>query len=426
MQSTVPNYPDHPRAEIALQLAVLFAALALLIAPFQSSAGLRAASLVIAFFILIGIARVTRTITIIIPPNRYLRWGVSIWALTVLAYALMSPQLRQSLESVRGQVITPILAVIVFYCLCRSWRAVGVWLIALFSGLIILTAHLISDPFQATLTGHQAAYITIGWLTTWITMLAALLPLAWLLPWSKPRLAKSIAMLATAVILVAAWLSVNRIIWLCFGVMFVIYVALNVRRTNRKMLHYIGLIFIGAVTSLGLFYFSSVVRANYYPAAVDSAASMLMQDDRQRIWKAAINVISEKPITGYGFALESGKQALSEQFADPWQRDMYRHAHNVVLNYTIQMGIPGGLALLCLFGGLAMGFFSRVRTASTPATRAVATCGLILVVGFFLRNMTDDFFSRHASLLLGALIGMLLAICDWDQGKDGLAADKHR
>jgi len=34
-------------------------------------------------------------------------------------------------------------------------------------------------------------------------------------------------------------------------------------------------------------------------------------------------------------------------------------------------------------------------------------------VAFFLRNMTDDFFHRHAALLLGALVGMLLAICDW-------------
>ncbi len=415
MQSTVPNYPDHPRAEIALQIAIALAALSILVAPFQSSAGLRAATLVIAFFILLGIARATRTVTIVIPPNRYLRWGVSIWALTVLAYALMSPQLRQSLESVRGQVITPILAGIVFYSLCKSWRVVGVWLITLFSGLIILTALLINDPFKPTLSGHQAAYITIGWLTTWLTMLAALLPLAWLLPWSKPRLAKSIAMLATAVILIAAWLSVNRVIWLCFGVMFMIFVAINIRHTNQKMFHYVGLIFIGAVTSFGLFYFSSVVRANYYPAAVENAASMLMQDDRQRIWKAAINIIGDKPIAGYGFALENGKQALSEQFTEPWHRDMYRHAHNIVLNYAIQMGLPGGLALLCLFGGLTIGFYSRIRSASSPASRAVATCGLMLVVGFFLRNMTDDFFSRHASLLLAALIGMLLAICDWDQ-----------
>ena len=38
----------------------------------------------------------------------------------------------------------------------------------------------------------------------------------------------------------------------------------------------------------------------------------------------------------------------------------------------------------------------------------------MLVAGFFLRNMTDDFFSRHAALLFGALLGLLLAVCDWN------------
>jgi O-antigen ligase len=418
-----PINSNHPRAQIAITIAVALAALSLFVAPFQSSAGLRAASLVMAFFILIGIAYTTKSTTIVIPPNRYLRWGVSIWALTVLAYVLMSPQWKMSLESMRGQVVTPIFAGIVFYCLCRSIHSIGIWLLALFVGLIILTAHLINDPFQPVLNGHEPAYITIGWLTTWLTMLAALLPLAWLLPWSRPRLAKLIGVVAGVVILIAAWLTVNRMIWLCFGMMFVLYVAINTRRTNKKISHTVGLIALGVAVSLSLFYVSSVVRANYYPEAVTSATNMLRQDDRQVIWKAAINVISEKPISGYGFALEEGKRALSSQFSEPWHRNMYRQAHNIVLNYAIQMGLPGAVALLCLFGGLAAGFYSRIRLAHSPTTRAVATCGLMLVGGFFLRNMTDDFFSRHASLLLGALVGMLLAVCDWDKGV--FSKEKH-
>ena len=413
MTMPLPN-SAHPRADIAIQIAIALAGLSLFVAPFQSSAGLRAASLVIAFFILINIAYTTKSTTIIIPSNRYLRWGISIWALTVLAYVLISPNWKLSLESMRGQVLTPIFAGVVFYCLCRNIHSIGIWLMALFVGLIILTVYLINDPFQPVLTGHEPAYISIGWLVTWLTMLAALLPLAWLLPWSRPRLAKSIGVIAGVVILIAAWLTVNRMIWLCFGVMFVLYVAINYRRPQQKMSHYIGVIAAGAIVSLGLFYLSSVVRANYYPEAVSSATSMLRQDDRQLIWKAAINVISEKPISGYGFALEDGKRALSSQFTEPWHRNMYRQAHNIVLNYAIQMGVPGALALLCLFAGLATGFIARVRDASNATTRAVATCGLMLVVGFFLRNMTDEFFSRHAALLLGAIVGMLLAICDWD------------
>jgi hypothetical protein len=39
----------------------------------------------------------------------------------------------------------------------------------------------------------------------------------------------------------------------------------------------------------------------------------------------------------------------------------------------------------------------------------------MLVAAFFLRNMTDDFFHRHAALLLGALTGMLISVCEWQQ-----------
>ncbi|NJR72470.1 MAG: O-antigen ligase family protein [Gammaproteobacteria bacterium] len=380
-----------------------------------------------AFLILLGIARATNTKTIMIAPDRYLRWGVSVWALTLLAYALVSPDLIRSLESMRGQVVTPIFAGIVFYCLGRNVEAVnnsldtvragvwhiGVWLMSLTLGLMILTGLLINDPFQPVLSAYKPAYITIGWLTTWLTMLAALLPLAWHLPWASPRFARAIGYTVALLLFAAAWLSVNRMIWLCFGVMFVLYVAFNYRGGNQKIALRVGVIIVGMLVSIGLFYFSAVMRANYYPDAVSNVATMLKQDDRQLIWKAAMTVIAEKPIVGHGFALEDGKRALSEQFSDPWHRQMYRQAHNIVLNYAIQMGVPGALALLCLFTGLAASFYVRIRSAPSATTRAVATCGLMLVVGFFLRNMTDDFFSRHASLLLGALVGMLLSICDW-------------
>jgi len=97
---------------------------------------------------------------------------------------------------------------------------------------------------------------------------------------------------------------------------------------------------------------------------------------------------------------------------------LFRQAHNLVLNYALQMGIPGGLVVILLFAGLAHAFWTRRNVSQL--SRGVATCGLMLVAAFFLRNMTDDFFHRHAALLLGALVGMLLAICDWrsERGAD--------
>lgn len=410
-----------------IEIAVWLGALCLFIAPFRSSAGLRAAALVVAFLLMLYVAYVGRATyaglqkypAVQVPPSLLLRLGVSLWVVTVLTYSLLSPDWRDSLPSMRGDVITPIFAGIVFYGLCRTRNSLAIWLSVLFIGLLILAGMLINDPFQAMGAKHEPAYVTIGWLTTWLVMLAALLPLGWVIPWSKPRLAKVIAITAAVIILTAAWLTVNRMIWLCFGVMFVIYVALNFRRPGQSLLQYIGMILASVVLSIGLFSAASIVRATYYPDAVDSAVTMLKQDDRQLIWKEAIGLIAERPIAGHGYALEAGKQALAARFENPWHRDVYRHPHNIVLNAAIQMGVPGALALLCLFAGLSGAFISRIRRAgngqASTYSRAVAACGLMLVIGFFIRNMTDDFFSRHASLLLGALVGILLAVSDWDE-----------
>jgi O-antigen ligase len=99
-----------------------------------------------------------------------------------------------------------------------------------------------------------------------------------------------------------------------------------------------------------------------------------------------------------------------KHFSDPGFRTVFRQAHNVVLNYAMQIGIPGALALLLLFGALAWTFWCN--RANGADARIAATCGLILVVGVFTRNMTDDFFGRHGVLLFGALCGLLLALSE--------------
>jgi hypothetical protein len=82
----------------------------------------------------------------------------------------------------------------------------------------------------------------------------------------------------------------------------------------------------------------------------------------------------------------------------------------VVLNYAIQLGVPGALALVFVFFSLAHAFW--IRRLGSEDARLAAACGLMLVFGVFLRNMTDDFFGRHAILLFGALAGLLLALAD--------------
>ncbi len=402
---------------VVYQIAISLAALSLLVAPFRSSAGLRAATLLVAAGLLAAYWWRSKTPTIQIPSGLFLRTMVALWVVVVFLYSSLSADPLTSLASWRGDVLTPLLAGIVCYSLALTRLAVGVWLSALLLGLLALTGMSVIDPFQPAIGTHEPRYLSVGWLSTWVVMLAALLPTAWLIQWPRPRWAQLLAVVAFAAILIAAWFSANRIVWLCFGTMLVIYAAFNFRSMGGKSSTRLAFVIAGLTAATAMFFVASGMRAAQFPEANVDSVSILQKDDRQIIWVAALDAIQQRPLTGYGFALEASHDALAERFADPGFQKVFRHTHNFVLNYAIQMGIPGGLVAVLLFAGLAHAFWTR-RNVS-PFSRGIATCGLMLVAAFFLRNMTDDFFHRHAALLLGALVGMLLAICDWrDDGAE--------
>ncbi len=118
------NQPD--RRAVLLQVPMLLGianslvCLGLLVAPFRSSAGLRAACFVFSFLILAFIWGKTRTFSINLPQGTLLRAGVLIWVGTVFLYCLGSGDVITSLESWRGDVLTPVLAGLVCYNLCLS------------------------------------------------------------------------------------------------------------------------------------------------------------------------------------------------------------------------------------------------------------------------------------------------------------------
>jgi O-antigen ligase len=417
MIGTIGSNVQQHRHAVLQQFPILFGiatglvCLGLLAAPFRSSAGLRAASFVFAFLILAFIWGKTRTFSIAVPQGWFFRASVLVWVGTVFLYCLGSSDVTTSVESWRGDVLTPVLAGLVCYNLCMTRQQFKPILLSLLAGLLILAGMVVVDPFQPVIGTHEPKYVNVGWLSTWVVLLASLLPLVWLVKWPRPSLAYAFGLIAFAALMVAAWFSANRIVWLCLGLMFGLYVVFN-GRVGQSLFIRLVLLAAGAVVAGFLFYLASTQRANAFPDAGVNGITIVQQDDRLTIWREALNTIKDRPFAGYGYALEGGKTALAERFTEPGFRAVFRQAHNVVLNHAIQIGIPGAISLLLLFAGLAHAFWQR-RDVSAGAA-ALATCGLMLVAGFFLRNMTDDFFSRHAALLFGALLGLLLAMCDWN------------
>jgi O-antigen ligase len=401
-------------AQLLIRGAAVLAAIALLVAPFRSSAGLRAGLFVLAGVVLLVGSAWQKKWLFQVPGPRFLRIAVLAWVGWAAITVLIGTSPASAFASIRGDMLTPLLAAAVAYSVARGDTAQRWILAALAIGLFVLTAMAVTDPARAGIGNHEPHYVNVGWLSTWVVMLAALLPLARdaMARTTWPRVVNRGLWLIVVLLLgVGAWFSGNRVVWIAFGAMFAIYVWLDYRQARREAQasHVWLLLGAGVAVAVGMFMLASHMRAEQFPAADVNAVTILKQDDRQEIWRAAVKVIAERPLTGYGYRAPAADAALAAQFTEPGFGVVFRQAHNMVLNAGMQLGVLGMLTLLGLFVALLLVFWQAHARAPNDAARHAATAGLMLVTGFFLRNMTDDFFARHGALLFGALVGLLLA-----------------
>ncbi len=388
------------------------AALSLFIAPFRSTAGFRAGLLVLAALAIILVWSRTRNQVPRIMPARALVWAAALWAITVGAWSLFGPDPMESLRSWRGDVLTPLLACWVFYVLTENVQQLNRYLAVLGAGLLVLAVMLALDPFQPTNASHAPYYGTVGLASTWLITLAPLLPFAWRAGADGNQAWRIGTVVAVAALLSGAWFTGNRMIWVCYAAMLAIGAAFAIiriesaRQRGRVLLASI----VTACVLLAGFYGASLYRANVTVGNSDAAIEFMRNDNRNRVWEETIGMIREAPLAGHGYALPAVGDAFTARFVEPQHRGVIRHAHNMVLNYAIQMGVFAAGVLVLLFAALWW-TFARMTAQEVTETAALAgVCGLMLVTGFFLRNMADDFFMRHTLLLFAAMVGMLLGV----------------
>jgi O-antigen ligase len=80
---------------------------------------------------------------------------------------------------------------------------------------------------------------------------------------------------------------------------------------------------------------------------------------RIRVWQSAVNMISDRPLTGFG--LDQFLYAFRGQYImpDAWQEPNLSHPHNIVLDFWIRLGLLGVANLLWL----QVSFWKSILTA---------------------------------------------------------------
>lgn len=382
-------------ARWALLPAVVF----LFVLPFSSLGGLRLTALVLSA-LMVWLGRDSLDV-----PRLPIKGALLLWAAIAFMSLAWALDPRYTFREIRVEIGYGVIAFLVFFSLTRSWEEGKLWLRTLVASMLVINGIALSHYFESKGTFSPGQHGDIGRYSTYlITMLAPTLFLA-----TRGSLRKSssyLAWLLVLLILTGGYMTANRMFWLAAIVMVAFFTVLYVVGHERPPLivKRASLLCGASIVVLALL-FGAVLeqRTASFSDEPKSGELSASPDLRPQIWRHAIHEIAQRPFSGVGFGRAAGRQAF--RVISP--SGFIWHAHNLFLDYMLQMGIGGAVALSVLFLAVGREFWQLYRSGDRTL-RLIGIAGLTLLVGTVMKNMTDDLFLRQNALLFWSLVGAAL------------------
>ncbi|MEO8752688.1 MAG: O-antigen ligase family protein [Casimicrobiaceae bacterium] len=347
-------------------------------------------------------------------PDWYL-WSAIVawsgWSVASLAWSLHPAYTKLELGTEVGWGLA---TVGIFYVAARTGMAFRAMLVvavasaAFLSVLAVIAAVAAGnfDPEHALLRSHGGA----GAFSTYLVLVIPLLPL--LLaprpagfgagPWPLALTAAVFVLL-----LAAARLTENRMIWVAVAAGFVVAASLaawrwraRLQRAPRRW----GGVLLALLLLIGALFADAAFQRARTDFKPDTPVAQSFADDpRFALWQHSFERIRERPWTGFGY----GKSILAEELRGELHDPLLAHAHNLFVSQWLQTGAIGVLTLLALLAALAWSYGTFMR-APDGTLAAIGLAGLVMLVTFIVKNLTDDFMIRPTSKEFWALNALLI------------------
>lgn len=222
------------------------------------------------------------------------------------------------------------------------------------------------------------------------------------------RDAKIACVLFLPLLVLGARLTDARMVWVALLAALITAVAVVgwrwPRLVHRASWHWYAL-FAGIVTILALaFVIAAQDRAETRYPPHTSVEKSLAEDPRLVLWARVAEKIEARPVAGYGFGRHIIGNELVHELADP----LLAHAHNVFVGQWLQTGIVGLVAFTLVLAGFAWRFAAYLRGADDLAVLGLV--GVVVLVGFVVKNVTDDFFFGNTAKELWCMLFTLLGL----------------
>lgn len=397
------SYPeiDRPAPVNALSLTAWCAALFASSSLFAHDVALRLV-LLAAGSICAATAAVTHRRELrLVPPIwwTFLLWGA--WAALSLTWSI---EPERSDKEFRNEVVYTGLAFLVCYIGAQAPRTARTIVAILGAAAALLCAVALYSFLQGIEQYLDGWHGGPGELSSVLLMLMpAVLAAGWYATRAGSSKALPLALALALFILVAAYTTLNRTIWLGLAIELLLLGALiamrNGVRTNPRIRAAAVVLAVSVIAGCALV----AVRVQMERQQADPGAA-LDKEPRLMVWPEVLKRIEAAPLTGYGFGRGLLRHELTEEFDNP----LLWHSHNLFLDIALQTGIPGLLLFLLLLGTIIREGWGAVRSEKNDMAVACGLALLGLITGMVVRNMTDILLVRQSALFFWTSVGFLL------------------
>ena len=347
-------------------------------------------------------------------PDNYLLGTLAAWSAWSAASVAWSIQPAYSLAELGTEVGWGMATVAIYYVAARTGTAFRAVTTTIVAATVFLALLAIRATFDAGAAGPETALLRshggVGAFSTLLVLVAPLLPLL-----CAPRPAGygagtwqiAAVLAAFALLFAAARLTENRMIWVAFAVGFLLAAALAAwrwrTRLQRAPKRWGGILLVLLVALGALFVDAALQRARTDFKGDTTVAQTIAEDPRILLWQHTFERIRERPWIGFGF----GKSILRDQLRQETGSPLLLHAHNLFVSQWLQTGAIGVVALLALLGALAWRYWRFLREQDGTLA-AIGLAGIVMLVTFVVKNLTDDFMIRPTSKEFWAINALLV------------------
>jgi O-antigen ligase len=378
-------------------LFILAPVIYLFVLPLAHTAGLRSVAFAVSVLLLVFTWRATPT------PSIPLKAAFVAWLTLALVTLIWAVRPEYSIGEIKAEILQGFLTFIIFFKATRSERELNIWFVTITASAMLVGAFALAhwlrglDPYLVGMHGGTLYYA--GYLNMIFPMLAAMAII-------RPGWRRVFLLCLMLFLLQTAIASTSRAVWVAFLLELGIFGVLYLRYMKpgvfvRRLALAASVVAFIMFSSAFIYVAKQKLQLLGGPAEIVSQATKA--DRRPQLWVDSITFIKERPLTGAGF----GRMVIWKELVTQQNDPNHTHAHNIILNYALQLGLLGPIVLVFLFYSVLRQFWKLIKSSSYEL-QTLGIAGISVLGGIFAQSMVEDIFVRHLAWLFWALAGMTI------------------